>query len=109
MDGLTPDFFELLLTHRVQLTLQINDQLYGNITKLSTTLCSHRKGFAGHCWRSKKEMIHKFLFWDFKVRKRNRRGPCTTYIDKLEKETRIKREHLPNVMGNRCLWIRLIE
>ena len=35
-----------------------NHQLYGNIPKLSTTICTRRLRFSGHCWRSKKELIH---------------------------------------------------
>ena len=86
-----------------------NQQLYGKIPKLSTTICRRRLRFSGHCFRSKNEIIHKVILWEPKHGKRYRGRPYTTYIDTIENDTGIKRENLPAVMEDRNQWKVVVE
>jgi len=38
-------------------------RLYGNIPALSTTIKQFRTRFAGHCHRSKEELVSNLLLW----------------------------------------------
>ena len=80
-----------------------NRQLYSNISKLSTTIRTRRLRFSEHCWRSKKELIHKVILWEPKHGNGSRGIPTTTFIDTIERDAGIKRENLPAVMEDRDL------
>ena len=41
-----------------------NNELYGNIPKITITIKEHRMRFSGHCWRSREEMISEVLLWE---------------------------------------------
>ena len=40
-----------------------NEQLYGDIPKISKSICMQRFRFAGHCWKSKDEIASDLIFW----------------------------------------------
>ena len=64
-----------------------NKELYGNIPKISSSIRQQRMRFAGHCWRSKEELIADVLLWNPKHGKRSQGRPKKTYIDQLIDDT----------------------
>ena len=40
-----------------------NEQLYGDIPKISKSIRMQRLRFAGHCWRSKDEVASDLILW----------------------------------------------
>ena len=75
-----------------------------NLQPISEVIQARRLKFAGHCWRSRDEVIHQTLLWDPKHGKRSRGRPAITYIDVLEKDTGIDRDVLPGAMDDRKQW-----
>ena len=41
-----------------------NNELYGNILKITITIKEHRMRFSGNCWRIREEMISEVLLWE---------------------------------------------
>ena len=81
-----------------------NKELYGNTPKISSTIRQQRMRFAGHCWRSKEELIAAVLLWNPKHGKRSEGRPRKTYIDQLLDDTGCRLEELPNAMEDRVGW-----
>ena len=82
-----------------------NKELCGNIPKISNSIRQQRMRFAGHCWRSKEELIADVLLWNPKHGKRLQGRPRKTYIDQLlDDDTRCRLEELPNTMEDRVGW-----
>ncbi|XP_047471480.1 uncharacterized protein LOC125026921 [Penaeus chinensis] len=77
-----------------------NKTLYGSLPKITTTIAQRRLRFAGHCWRSKQEVVHKLLLWELAHGRRSGGRPALTFIDQLIKETNITKEQLPGAMGD---------
>ena len=57
-----------------------NDQLYGNIPKVSDIIRERRTRFAGHCWRSKNELASDLHLWIPKHGYSQVGRPCKSYI-----------------------------
>ena len=85
-----------------------NTELYYNLPRISDTIRERRTRFAGHCWRSKRELIHQTLLWTPTHGNRRRGRPPLNYVDQLEKDTGIKREDLPRAMEDRTAWRELV-
>lgn len=81
-----------------------NDQLYGDLVKISEVIKEQRTKFSGHCWRSKEETIHKLLLWEPLHGKRPRGRPTKTYIDQIVDDTDIPKENLATAMEDRKYW-----
>ena len=81
-----------------------NKELYGNLPKISETICERRVRFSGHCWRSREEVVHQLILWAQSHGKRSRGRPPTTYIDQLTDDTGMEREELGTAMGDRNVW-----
>ena len=64
-----------------------NDELYGDLVRISDVLRVKRLRFIGHMWRRKEELVHKLLMWEPKQGKRKRGRPALTYVDQLRKDT----------------------
>ena len=77
-----------------------NEELYGGIPPITSTIKERRIRFAGHCWRSKDELAHTLLLWQPRQGSRARKRPAKTYIDQLEEDTGQKREDLPIMMSD---------
>ena len=41
-----------------------NEELYGDLPPISTSLQIRRLQFSGHCWRSENETVSQLLLWD---------------------------------------------
>ena len=85
-----------------------NEELYGNLSKVTDSLRIRRLRFIGHSWRRKQELISGVFLWEPKHGRRKRGRPATTYIDQLRKDTGLSIEELKNIMGDREEWRNLV-
>jgi hypothetical protein len=63
-----------------------NEQLYGNLPKVSTKIRQRRMSLAGHCLRHEEEIASKLVLWRPEGRA-NRGRRRLTYIDNLLQDT----------------------
>ena len=82
--------------------------LYGHLPPISAKIIERRLRFAGHCHRSKMELVSEVLLWQPKHGKRSRGAPATTYIKQLCQDVGCTKEDLPTLMGNREEWRELV-
>ena len=75
-------------------------QLYGHLPPITKTIQVRRARHAGHCWRSKDELISDVLLWT--PAKAGR--PARTYIQQLSEDTGCSPEDQPKAMNNRERW-----
>ena len=76
-------------------------QLYGHSPPITKTIQVRRTRHAGHCWRSKDELISDVLLWapTYGCAKAGR--PARTYIQQLYEDTGCNTEDLLEAMNNR--------
>ena len=79
-------------------------QLYGHLPPITKTIQVRRTRHAGHCWRSKDELISDVLLWipTYGCAKVGR--PARTYIQQLCEDTGCNPEDLPEAMNDREKW-----
>ena len=76
-------------------------QLYGHQLPITKTIQVRRTRHAGHCWRSRDELISDVL----PTYGRAKAGrPARTYIQQLWEDTGCSHEDLPDVMNDREKW-----
>ena len=56
-------------------------QLYGHLPPITKTIQARRTRQAGHCWRSKDELISKVLLWTLTYGRAKAGRPARTYIE----------------------------
>ena len=79
-------------------------QLYGHLTPITKTIQVRRTRHAGHCWRSRDELIRDVLLW-IPTHGRAKAGrPARTYIQQLCEDTGCCPEDLPRAMNDREEW-----
>ena len=79
-------------------------QLYGHLTPISKTIQARRTRHAGHCWRSRDELISDVLL-RIPTQGRAKAGrPARTYIQQLCEETGGSPEDLPEAMNDWEKW-----
>ena len=79
-------------------------QLYGHLPPITKTIQVRRTRHAGHCWRSRDELIRDVLLW-IPTHGRAKAGrPARTYIQQLCEDTGCCPEDLPRVMNDREEW-----
>ena len=79
-------------------------QLYGHLPPITKTIQARRTRHAGHCWRSKDELIRDVLLWTLTYGQANEGRPARTYIQQLCEDTGCSPEHLPEAMNDREKW-----
>ena len=78
-------------------------QLYGHLPPITKTIQVRRTRHAGHCWRSRDELIRDVLLW-IPTHGRTKAGrPARTYIQQLCEDTGCS-EDLPRAMNDREEW-----
>ena len=77
-------------------------QLYGHLPPITKTIQVRRTRHAGHCWRSRDELIRDVLLWTHGRAKAGR--PAQTYIQQLCEDTGCCPEDLPRAMNDREEW-----
>ena len=79
-------------------------QLYGHLPPITKTIQVRRTRHAGHCWRSKDELISDVLLWTPTYGRAKAGRPARTYIQQLCEDTGCSPEDLPEAMNDREKW-----
>ena len=79
-------------------------QLYGHLPPITKTIQVRRTRHAGHCWRSRDELIRDVLLWTPTYGQAKARRPARTYIQQLCEDTGCSPEDLPEAMNDREKW-----
>ena len=79
-------------------------QLYGHLPPITKTIQVRRTRHAGHCWRSKVELISDVLLWTPAYGQAKAGRPDRTYIQQLCEDTGCSPEDLPEAMNDREKW-----
>ena len=79
-------------------------QLYGHLPPITNTIQVRRTRHAGHCWRSKDELISDVLLWTPTHGRAKAGRPARTYIQQLCEDTGCCPEDLPEAMNDREKW-----
>ena len=79
-------------------------QLYGHLPPITKTIQVRRTRHAGHCWRSRDELIRDVLLWTPTHGRAKAGRPARTYIQQLCEDTGCCPEDLPRAMSDREEW-----
>ena len=79
-------------------------QLYGHLPPITKTIQVRRTRHAGHCWRSRDELITDVLLWTPTYGRAKAGRPARTYIQQLCEDTGCSPEDLPEAMNDRENW-----
>ena len=79
-------------------------QLYGHLLPITKTIQVRRTRHAGHCWRSKDELVSDVLLWTPTYGCAKAGWPARTYIQQLCEDTGCNPEDLPEAMNDREKW-----
>ena len=79
-------------------------QLYGHLPPITKTIQVRRTRHAGHCWRSRDELISDVLLWTPIYGRAKAGRPARTYIQQLCEDTGCSPEDLPGAMNNWEKW-----
>ena len=81
-----------------------NKCLYGNLSKISLVIKDRRMRFAGHCYRSKEEVISELMLWKPTHGTVKPGRPFKTYTKQLTEDCEYHFEDLHNAMSDREVW-----
>ena len=79
-------------------------QLYGHLPPITKTIKVRQTRHAGHCWRSRDELISDVLLLTPSHGQAKAERPARTYIQQLCEDTRCSPEDLLESMNNREKW-----
>ena len=79
-------------------------QLYGHLPSITKTIQVRQTWHAGHCWRSRDELIRDVLLWTPTHGRAKAGRPARTYIQQLREDTGCCPEDLPRAMNDREEW-----
>ena len=79
-------------------------QLYGHLPPITKTIQVRRTRHAGHCWRSRDELIRDVLLWTPTYGRAKAGRPAQTYIQQLCEDTGCCPEDLPRAMNDKEEW-----
>ena len=79
-------------------------QLYGHLPPIMKTIQVRWTRHAGHCWRSRDELISDVLLWTPTYGRAKAGRPARTYIQQLCEDTGCCPEDLPEAMNDREKW-----
>ena len=79
-------------------------QLYSHLPPITKTIQVRRPRHAGHCWRSRDELISDVLLWTPKYGRAKAGRPARIYIKQLCEDTGCSLEDLPEAMNDREKW-----
>ena len=78
--------------------------LYGHLPPISKTIQVKRTRHAGHCWRSRDELISDVLLRTAIYGRAKAGRPARTYVQQLCEDTGCSPEDLPEAMNDREKW-----
>ena len=84
-------------------------QLYGHLPPITKTIQVRRARHAGHCWRSKNELVSDVLLWTPTYGQAKAGRPARTYIQQLCEDTGCNPEDLPEAMNDREKWREMVK
>ena len=79
-------------------------QLYGHLPPITKSIQVRRTRHAGHCWRSRDELISDVLLWTPTYGRAKAGRPARTYIQQLCEDTECSPEDLPEAMNDWEKW-----
>ena len=79
-------------------------QLSGHLPPITKTIQVRQTRHAGHCWRSRDELISDVLLWTPTHGRAKAGRPARTYIQQLCEDTGCCPEDLPEAMNDREKW-----
>ena len=79
-------------------------KLYGHLPPITKTIQARQTRHAGHCWRSRDELISYVLLWTPIYDRAKAGRPARTYIQQLCEDTGCSPEDLPEAMNDREKW-----
>ena len=79
-------------------------QLYDHLPPITKTIQVRRTRHAGHCWRSRDELINDVLLWTPTYGREKAGRPARTYIRQLCEDTGCCPEDLPEAINDREKW-----
>ena len=79
-------------------------QLYGHLPPITKTIQVRQTRHAGHCWRSRDELISDVLLWTSAYGQAKAGRPARTYILQVCEDTGCSPEDLPEAMNDRKKW-----
>ena len=79
-------------------------QLYGHLPPITKNIQVRRTRHAGHCWRSRDELIWDVLLWTPTHGRAKAGRPARTCIQQLCEDTGCCPEDLPRAMNDREEW-----
>ena len=79
-------------------------QLYDHLPPNPKTIQVRRTRHAGHCWRSRDELIRDVLLWTPTHHRAKAGRPARTYIQQLCEDTGSCPDDLPRAMNDREEW-----
>ena len=77
---------------------------YGHLPPITKTIQVRRTRHAGHCWRSRDELIRDVLLWTPTHGRAKAGRPARTYIQQLCEDMGCCPEDLPKAMNDREEW-----
>ena len=97
----SPIYLSIYLSRRQHPT---RHQLYGHLPPITKTIQVRRTRHAGHCWRSKDELISDVLLWTPTYGRGKAGRPARTYIQQICGDTVCRPEDLSEAMNDREKW-----
>ena len=79
-------------------------QIYGHLPPITKTIQVRWTRHAGHCWRSRDELISDLLQWTPTYSRGKAGRPARTYIQQLRENTGCRPEDLSEAMNDREKW-----
>ena len=79
-------------------------QLYGHLPPITKTIQARRTRHAGHCRRSKDEIVSDVLLWTPAYGQSKAGRPARTFVQQLCEDTGCNLEDLPEAMNDRETW-----
>ena len=82
-----------------------NDELYGNLPRVSSTIAARRLRLAGHCFRHPELSAQPLVLWEPTHGRRGRGRPKATFVDTLKRDTGARDAgELATLMSDRDVW-----
>ena len=82
----------------------LRHQLYGHLPPITKTIQVRRTRYAGHCWKSRDELISDVHLWTPSHGRAKAGRPARTYVQQLCADKGCSIENLPETMDNREVW-----
>ena len=79
-------------------------QLYGHLPPITKNIKIRRTRYAGHCWRSRDELISDVFLWTPSHGRAKAGRPARTYIQQLCEDTGCSPEYLLEAINEREEW-----